>query len=200
MQPQNPDPNFDFMLKDNQASKKRLPLPSLNLPKPAKIILIAIVGLFVLIIIISLLSGRGNISFKDIPGVMARAQETLRVTAVAQQLNFQDPQTATLAATVTDSLSSDKTQLAKYLSNNHVSVSGSQLAADKNSATDLSLQSAAQNNSLDSTYVSYLKDDLAHYETDLQNAYKIAGPNGKALLNNAFDTAKTLLNSPPLKS
>lgn len=200
MQPQSPNPNFDFMLKDGQAAKKRLPLPSLNLPKPAKIILIAVAGLFVLVIIIALLSGRSNGNYKDFPGVLARVQETLRVTALAQQLNLQDPQTQALAATVTDTLSSDKTQISKYLSNNHHSVSAGQLSVDKNSATDVSLQSAAQNNGLDAAYNSYLKDALSRYQTDLQTAYKTAGPNGKVLLNNAYDSVKTLLNSPPLKS
>ncbi len=200
MQPQSPDPNFDFMLKENQAPKKRLPLLPLNLPKPARIALAAIAGLFVLIIVVSLLSSRSNSGFKDFSGVLARCQETLRVTAAAQQLNLQDPQTQALAATVTSALTSDKTQMTKYLSQNHHPISTTQLAADLNKSTDAAFQSAAQNNGLDTAYVSYLKDNLARYETDLQTAYKTAGPNGKALLSNAFNSTKALLDSPPLKS
>lgn len=200
MQPQSPNPNFDFMLKDSQTSKKRLPLPALNLPKPAKFILVAVAGLFILIVVIALLSGRGNGSFKNFDGVLARCQETLRVTAAVQQLNLQDPQTQALAATVSDTLTSDKTQMTKYLANNHFSVSASQLGADLNKSTDTTLQTAAENNGLDAAYVSYLKDALSHYQTDLQTAYQTAGPNGRVLLNHAFDSVKTLLSSPPLKS
>ena len=200
MQPKSPNPDFDFMLKNRQASKKRLPLPSLNLPKPVKIVLAAVAGLLILVVILSLLSGRGNANSKNMISVLARCQETLRVTAVAQQLTFRDPQTQALAATVTDVFSSENAQLSKYLSGNHISASAGQLAVDKNPAIDSSFQSASQNNSLDATYVSYLKNALGLYETDLQTAYKTSGPNGKIILNNAFDSAKTLLNSPPLKS
>ena len=200
MQPQNPNPDFDFMLKDKQAPKKRLTLPSLNLPKPAKIALAVVAAIFVLIIIFSLLSGRGSGSTQDILNVLARDQETLRVTALVQQLSLQDPQTQALAATVSGSLTSDKAQLTSYLAKNHATVSAAQLAADKDPSTDSSLQSASQNNGLDAAYVAYLKNSLAKYETDLQTAYKSAGPNGKILLSNAFDSAKNLLNSAPLKS
>jgi hypothetical protein len=200
MQPQNPNPDFDFMLKNNQAPKKRLPLPSLNLPKPAKIALAVVAGIFVLIIISSLLSGRSSGSTQAIINALARDQETLRVTALAQQLNLRDPQTQALAATVNSTLGSDKAQLAGYLAKNKTKISPVQLAADIDKTSDTSLQSASQNNGLDAAYVSYLKVSLTKYETDLQTAYNSAGPNGKTLLSNAFDSTKALLNSAPLKS
>jgi len=199
MQPTSPDPKFDFMLKNNPQTKRGIHLP--NMPKPVKIILGVVVGLFLLIIISSLLSGRKSGGTQPIINAMARSQEILRVTQLTQQqLPLRDPSTQALAATVFSSLSSDQQQLSSYLALNHTKVSKTLLAADINKTTDSGLQSASQNNNLDSAYVSYLKTNLATYQTDLQTAYKAAGPKGKAILKSAFDSTKTLLTSPLLSS
>jgi hypothetical protein len=199
MQPTSPDPKFDFMLKQNAKPKRGLPLPAL--PKPAKIILAVVGGIFVLVIISSLLSSHKSGGTQPIVNVMARGQEILRVTQLTQQtLPLQDPSTQALAATVYASVSSDEAQLKSYLSKSHIKVSTAALAADTDKTTDSSLQSASQNNGLDSAYVGYLKTALAKYQTDLQTAYKVAGPNGKTILKSAFDSTTTLLASPQLKS
>ena len=199
MQPQSPSPNFDFMLKENQPGKRSLPMP--NLPKPAKIGLAVVGAIILLIIVSSLLSGRNKGSTQPFVGVLARATETLRVTTlVQQQLTLQDPQTQALAATVSAAIASDKQQIASYLAKNHIKASTSQLAVDTDKSTDTSLQTAAQNNGLDAAYVSYLKDALAKYETDLQTAYKTAGVNGQKLLTGSFESTRTLLNSAPIKT
>lgn len=199
MQPQSPNPNFDFMLKDNKAKGRGLPMP--NLPKPAKIALGVVGGLLLLIITSSLLSSRNSGKFQPIVNVLARDQEILRVTTlVQQQLQLQDPTTQAMAATAGGALSSEKVQLLNYLSQNHVKVSNLQLNADADKSTDSNLQTAAQNNGLDAAYASYLKTALATYQSDLQTAYKSAGPNGKNILSGAFDSATAMLKSPPLNS
>jgi hypothetical protein len=197
MQPQSPDPKFDFMLKDNQPAKRGLALP--NMPKPVKIILAAIIGVILLIIIYSLLSGRSSGATQPVINSMARGQETLRVTKLVQQLQPQDPTTQALAATVSAALSSDQAQLKSYLAANHTKPSAALLAADADKSADTQLQSASQNNSLDAAYAAYLKTNLAKYQTDLQTAYQSAGPKGKAILKVAFDSTTTLLSTPPLK-
>lgn len=198
-EPRSPNPDFDFMLKDQPKAKRGLPMP--NLPRPVKIAM-AVAGVLILLIIVaSLLSGRNKGSSQAFAGVLARGQETLRVTQlVQQQLQLQNPQTQALAATVGSALSSDAAQITSYLAKNHIKLSGAQLAADKDSSTDASLQTASQNNNLDGAYVSYLQGALTKYENDLQTAYKSAGPNGKTLLQTAFGSASTLLSAPPLKS
>jgi hypothetical protein len=199
MQPQSPNPNFDFMLKD-QPKPKRSFMP--NLSKPLKIGLAVAGGIILLIIISSLLSGRNNGASQPIIGALARGQEILRVTALLQQppLQLRDPQTQALSATVSSSLSSDQQQLVSYLAKNHTKVNTVQLAADVNKSTDASLQSASQNNNLDSAYITYLKSNLGTYQTDIQSAYKSAGSNGKALLQKSFDSVNTILSSPQLKT
>lgn len=155
MQPKSPSPEYDFILKENQSPKRGLPMPSL--PKPLLIVLAAFLALILIIVIASVLSGRKNNQWLPFEGVLARGQETLRVTKAVQDLKLQDPQTQALAATVSSTLSSDQTQLLSYLARNHVKVASVQLAADTDKTTDASLQAAAQNNNLDAAYVSYVK-------------------------------------------
>jgi hypothetical protein len=198
MQPTSPDPKFDFMLKNNQMAKRGLGLPPMS--KPVKIILGAVLGIFILIIISSALSGRGKGATQPIINAMARGQEILRVTKLTQQqLPLQDPTAQALSATVYSSLSSDQQQLSAYLAANHAKVSTALLAADVDKASDAQLQSASQNNNIDSAYEDYLKTSLPKYQTDLQTAYKSAGPKGKVLLKSAFDSTTTLLSAPQLK-
>lgn len=45
-----------------------------------------------------------------------------------------------------------------------------------------------------------LKSALARYRTDLQNAYKVAGPNGKKLLSGSYDSTQALMGAAPLKT
>lgn len=198
MQPQSPDPKFDFMLKDNQKPKRRLALPGMS--KPVKIILGVVLAVFILIIISSTLSGRNKGATQPIINAMARGQETLRVTHAVQLLNLQDPTTQAVAATTLSSLTSDQQQLKVYLANNHTKLSAALLAADLDKTTDAQMLSASQNNNLDQAYKTYLQQSLTKYQADLQIAFKLAGPKGKTILKNAYDGAGTLLANPPLKS
>jgi hypothetical protein len=195
-QPQSPSPDFDFMLKQNAQPKRSFSMP--NVPKPLKIAGLVVTGIILLIIVLSLFSGGGG--SKPMVGAVARAQETIRVTAIAQQLSLRDPQTQALAATVNSALLSDKQQLVGYLVKNHVKVSTVELAANTDKSNDASLQAAAQNNGLDAAYIAYLKTALAKYQSDLQVAFKSTGPNGKVIINNSFESTRALLNSSPIKS
>lgn len=199
MQPRNPNPNFDFMLKDAPAAKRGSAMPTL--PKPLVIGIGVFLVIIVLIVISSLMSGRKNGSLQPYINVLAREQEILRVTDLAQQqLQLQDPQTQALAATVNSSLSSDQSQLSALLAQNKIKPTPLQLAADTDKTVDAALQSATQNNTLDDAYISYLRGALSKYEAELQTAYKSAGPSGKAILKQAFESTGTLLSAPPLKS
>jgi hypothetical protein len=199
MQPQSPDPQFDFMLNNNPQPKRAVALPAMS--KPVKIVVFTIIAVLILIVISSLLSGRKASGTQSIPSAVAREQEILRVTQLVQtQQTLRDPGTTALAATVTASLSSQQAQITAYLAQSHIKLSKLQLAADTDKTTDAQLQDASQNNQLDSAYKNYLKQALAKYQSELQTAYNSAGPNGKVLLKDAFDSTATLLNNPPLKS
>jgi hypothetical protein len=198
MQPQSPNKDFDFIMKDNPQQSRGSILS--KIPKPAKIATAAVLGIFLLIVIVAIFSGHKKGNTQEIVGVLARGQETLRVTDAVGQLQLKDPQTQALAATVSSTLTSDQSQITNYLAKNHVKVTPQQLASNQDKTTDSSLQTASQNNSLDSAYINYLKAALAKYQSDLQAAYKSAGLNGKAILQESFNSTNTLLATAPLKS
>jgi hypothetical protein len=198
MQPQSPDPQYDFMLKNSPQPKRSLGLPATS--KPVRIAVFVVIAILLLVIISSVLSGHKGGSTQSISSAVAREQEILRVTQLVQtQQTLRDPGTTALASTVTSTLSSQQAQLTAYLAQNHTKLSKLQLAADTDKATDAQLQDASQNNQLDSAYKNYLKQALAKYQSELQTAYNSAGPNGKNLLKDAFDSTATLLNNAPLK-
>ena len=197
MQPQSPNPDFDFMLKNQAQAKRKLGLPAFS--KPVKIGLAVVVAIILLIGLSSVFLKSGGAP-AGLTGALARGAEIQRVTAEVQQLNLQDPSTQALAATVATSLASDQTQFQLYLAKNKSKVSAAQLAADVDKLTDAQMQSASQNNNLDQTYVAYLKQALTQYQSDIQTAYGKAGPNGKVILKNSFDGVSALLSAPPLKS
>jgi len=198
MHPQNPDPKFDFMLKDGPQPKRDLGLSAVN--KPIKIAAAAIIGIVIIIVVSSVLSGRKGNGSQSIIDAIARGHEIVRITQLIQPEQFQDPGTAALAATINSTLSSQQSQLTSYLALSHTKVSNLQLAADTDKSEDAQLQTAAQNGQLDSVYKDYLNQNLAKYQSDLQAAYKSVGPKGKQILQEAFDSNKVLLASAPLKS
>lgn len=200
MQPKSPSPDYDFILKDNPGAGHKFTWSHVH--GRTKITLLVIAAVIILIIIYSVLSGNKGSNWLPFEGAMARGNETLRVTKLVEQppLGLHDPQTQALAATADSVLTSDQQQISSYLSKNHVKVSAAQLATDIDKTTDASLQTAAQNNGLDSAYVTYLRNALTKYQTDLKNALPGAGPNGKKLLSDSIESTRALLNSAPIKS
>lgn len=192
MQP-NGQPNYEFIMKGNQATKKGSSLP--KLPRPAAIALGVVVGLFLIIVISSLLFGGKSSNAQDMINAAARATEIARVSGVAAQA-AQDNPTRSLATTVQATMSSQSAQITHYLKQyKKMAVSTTALVADQNKNTDSQIQTAAQNNNLTSSYKDYLRSNLALYQTDLQTAYKSAGTNGKNLLSGEFNNVQTILNS-----
>jgi hypothetical protein len=198
MQPQSPDPKFDFMLKNNPQSGRSMGLPAMS--KPVKITLAAVTGIVLLIIISSVLSGRNGSGSQSVIAAIARGQEIVRVTQLVQTEQLQDPGTVALATTIASTLSSQQAQLSAYLAQNHTKLSAAQLAADTNKSVDAQMQSASQNGQLDETYKNYLNQSLGRYQSDLDAAYKVVGPRGKQILKDAYDSNKVLLANAPLKT
>lgn len=195
MQPQNPNPNYDFILKDAPAPKSSI------LPKNPIVILIGIVILGMLLVLVygvlSSNKGSGTNSFIDSVG---QAQEISRVSQL-EQPNIKDPNISALAATATAATSSEQAQLSNYLTSHKVKLDPKKLALYKNSSTDTQLSAAAQTNSLDQAYANYLKGALNKYATSLQNSYAATKNNdARAMLSNAFNSTQTILNSAQLKS
>jgi hypothetical protein len=197
-QPASPNPQYDFIMNSGQQPKKGW-LPNLGLPRPVQYGLAAVLVLIVLIISWALLFGGKSGSTQEIISLMARAQEISRVSTLAGQ-QTQDSNTKALAATVNSALGSQETQLKNYLSIAGQKIDSKLLAADQNSAIDTQLQSAVQNNNLESTYINYLSDNLTAYKSSITSEFtKTSSSQLKAILSDAYDSVQTILSSPSFK-
>lgn len=195
MQPSSPTPQYDFILNGGQAPAKK---PLGSLPKPLLIVAGAAILILIIIIWSSLSSGKSTDNTKVVEA-MARAQEISRVSQLVEGQS-KDSNTQALAATVQTTLSSQQAQLNSYLKDHKKKVGDKELAIYKDSGTDGQLQSAALNNSLELTYATYLKNNLAAYNSSLSTAYSSASGSLKSLLGDAYRSNQVILGSPQLKS
>lgn len=204
MPPQNMQPapppaeQFDFMMKDQPKAPGRFSSLLSDVPKPAKIILVAIVGLFLLVILYSLLLGGKTTNTNQLINVAARAQEIARVSTLVQQQSS-SADTKGLASTTSETLYSQQKQLVIYLKSQGIKVDTKKLAVRLDKNTDAQLLAAQQNNNYDQTYFDYLKTNLAAYQNDLTTASKGAGKNAQAILSTANNSVQTLRSAPQLK-
>ncbi len=198
---QNPAPapgQFDFMMKDQPKPPGRFGSLLPSIPRPAKIALAALGGLFVLVIFYALFFGGKTTNTDQLTSVMASAQEISRVSILAQQ-QAKDANTKDLATTTAAVLSSQEQQLRSYLKTRKVKVDSKKLAAKLNKNTDKQLAAALQNNNYDQTYFSYLKTSLTNYQSALGVANKAASLKVQVILKADYDSVAVLLTAPQLK-
>lgn len=198
MQPQNspsPSPQYDFILNDQKQPAKSKWGFLKNLPKPA-LMLVALSALLIVILVVAALS-QGSNQTQPLISAAARAQEISRISKLAGA-QTKDPATMALAATAGSVLGSEQSQLSDYLKATGTDVSSADLLAYQDKNTDGQLTKAAQENKLEQTYASFLKENLTKYKTDLQNASKSAGKNGQTLIDASLKSTDTLLSAPQL--
>lgn len=189
------EPDFDFMLKQ-QAAQKSSMLTTLG--KPMKILFVAVLVLIV-VTFGAMLFNRGAGNGDDVVDLMAQSQEIVRVSQLEEQ-SFKDADTKDLAATTTITMQSSQNQLGSYLKKSGIKYSEKDLAANTNKNADAQLQTAAQNNNLDSAYSAYLKSSLSKYKASLENVYKTAPPQSlKAILEETYISINNLLEAPQFK-
>ena len=205
MPPQNTQPppapapgQFDFMMKDQPKPPGRVGSLLSGIPKPAKIILVAVVGLFLLVILYSLFFGGKTTNADQLVGVAARAQEIARVSTLVQQQSA-NTDTKALASTTSASLSSQQKQLVIYLKSQGIKTDTKKLASRLDKNTDAQLLAAQQNNNYDQTYFNYLKTNLAAYQNNINTVQKGVGKKAQTILSTANTSVQTLLSAPQLK-
>lgn len=187
-------PDFDFIMKSEPKPKRKLSLP--KLPKWAMLAVVGFFLLFLIIIIGSLFSGGGNTP--RLTKVIASATEIARVsTDAAQQSTSTDIKN--IAATTSSALNSQQQQVTAYLISKKVKVNTKKTITGLPSDIDSRLITAAQNNAYDQTYISYLKNSLTTYQQTLQEAFKNASAASKPMLSEAYTSVGVLLNSSQLK-
>lgn len=205
MQPQNsepiapisPNPSYDFIYKD-PPKPKRGPFKLPNMPKPILLLAGAVIALL-LVIIIATVATRGNGNTQAYTQLMSRSQEIIRVSDLVKA-QTKNTDTLSLISTAEAALSSEQSSLSSYLATHGTKVNPKDLTLYLDKTSDDKVQTATQNNNLDSTYAKYLKDQLNSYLSQLQSAHKIAGKNAKIILDNAISSTQTILDSPQLSA
>ncbi|HZP55280.1 MAG TPA: hypothetical protein VFB03_00720 [Candidatus Saccharimonadales bacterium] len=186
-----PTSQFDFMLKEPPKPKQGLSLPSGIAGK----ILVLGVALVVAVLLFVLFFGNKNTGSKQVIDLMAQSQEILRINQL-ENLQFQNSDTKNLSATTSVTLESQQADLAAYLKKVKVKVSSKELVLRFNKNTDTQLQTAAQNNNLDTAYLLYLKNALTSYQSSMKTVYdSTKSKTLRAALQSAFTSDATILKS-----
>jgi len=189
--------NYDFILNDQPRAGRKLPVPSLNNPVA---LISMLLFLTVIIAIGGAILGSKKTKIGGITDVLGQSQEINRVSAeVTPQLTDSDARS--VAATAQSMLTSDQSQIKLYATAHKIKVDPKKLLTYQNSSTDQAMSKALSTNSLDSTYETYLHDALVDYQKSLSAAYDGTKDLGmKSLLQESYQSTKTLLASTPLKS
>jgi type II secretory pathway pseudopilin PulG len=193
MQPQQPSPNYDFIMNPGQAPKpQRFGGGSMA----SRLLLIA-GGLFVLVIIVGivlkLLTGGGGSVNKA--AMLSIAQDQTELIRLAQRGSQDSVSQANKNFSVTLDLGmqSEQTALFNYLSKNGVSFKPNELSLKQSANADQQLNSAKSSSTFDQVYEGIMERQLQAYQRDLQSAYQGAGPNAKKVLSANYDASELFL-------
>jgi hypothetical protein len=194
-----PDSQYDFFMKDGQKpSGSRGPkLPTGNLPR---MLLLGGGGIFVLalvVVIVSSISGKSGGKWQAYINLNYRAQEIVRVSNIVDG-ESKDKNTLDIIATTEAALSSQQNEISAYLANNGAKINPKLANPYQSTAIDNALTAAQQNNTLDSTYLKYLKEKLGLYDSEIKAAALGSGANGISLLKKEQASVQALLASPQL--
>lgn len=195
--PITPSPNYDFIYKEPPKPKRKiLKLPSMS--GPVRLLVGAGVVLIV-VIIFGIIASRGGSDGQKYIELMSRSQEIVRVSNAVKPLT-KNTDTLSLIATAEAALSSEQSSLSNYLSSAGEEVDEKKLTLYLDKTSDDKIETAGQNNNLESTYAQYLKGQLNSYLGQLQSAFKTADQEAKPILESAINSTKALLSSPQLSA
>jgi hypothetical protein len=195
-QPKPGGQSYDFIFANQpKAGRKIMP----ELPRPV-LIIGAVLVLIILLIVFGSLLGKQKSKTTGLSDVLGQAQEITRVSQM-EEAKLQDPALLSLLNTTDLTLTSDQTALSKYMSAHKYTVDKTKVSSYKNSQTDSAMDSAAQNNNLDSVYLTYLRSNLNIYAADLKAAYAGTTDAGlKKILKEAYASVQVLMATSPLNA
>jgi len=156
----------------------------------------AVGGLLVLLIIFVIIKGLlgGSNNFTAFVGVAQDQQELIHLVAGTSQQTNITAADQNFAATAQLSLTSSRSALISYLTNNRQKVSTKVIDLKVSSATDSQLADAVSAGTYDQTFQQIMKGQLTTYLSDLKQAYKqTSGKRGHALLNDDYNQAQLLV-------
>jgi hypothetical protein len=197
MQSEQPKSDYEFILNQNQKPPTSGGLIPRNLSKPVLIVISAVI-LMVVLIILGTVLGSHNKKTPGLTEVVGLSQEISRVSA--EQTGLKDASVIALATTSKNTLASDQAQFKSYAAKHKIKLDKKKLDAYQNKSVDSQLSSAAQNDNLDSAYITYMRLALQQYSSSLTSAFNSTSDNSlKAILKDSYTSTQVQLTSAPLK-
>ena len=187
--------DYKFILEDKPKSRFSLRLP--NAPKAVLIPVGILFALILLIVVSSILSGRGKGAYVKLSDVVAQQQEITRVNRLIDPYT-KDTNLKALATTVNVTLAGSQSKLTGYFVKNHYKLQPQKLNARRRAETDSDFKNAYLNNRFEPVYYDRLKQNLKDYQANMQTVRPQVGPNGQKILDEATANVKVLLTAPEL--
>ncbi|MDB5163386.1 MAG: hypothetical protein JWS12_3 [Candidatus Saccharibacteria bacterium] len=185
MPPENPAPNYDFIL-NHPAPKKSL----FGGGKSQRTILVVVGGLVLVLFIVlgfMILGNVGKGNTQDLIAVTQQQNEVSRIAKKAALVAAASSSTRGKAETIALSVDTSKQQFLAALKKHRVKVSAKELALKQSAETDTKLTAAAESNTFDKVFSEVITQDLKDYQQALKTAYDHSpSGNDKQLLNTTF--------------
>lgn len=189
-----PEQQFDFIMNPDQPVKKSGLLGG-GSSLPTRLALGSgglLVLLIILIVLKNLLGGSANLT--PFVAVAQQQQELIHLATAAQQQQDLSVTNQNSAITTQLTIASSQSNLLAYLKQNKTKINAKQLGLKISATTDTQLTTAESAGTYNQTYQTVMQNELSIYMSGLQQAYKTAGKNGRALLTDEFNQAKLLKN------
>jgi hypothetical protein len=195
-QQQPPDPTggtYDFIMNNEGKGKIKASLPRLN-PRLNKIML-GVAGLFIIIILLSVVSSSGGkANSVQLLSVAQDQAEILHLVVGASQQPDISTSNQNFVATTDLVVSSSNNSLLTYLQKDGYKFSQQQLNFRISKTIDSEISTAETAGTFNQTFASIISSQLSSYMNDLNKAYNVtSGTHGKALLVSDYKQVKLLI-------
>jgi hypothetical protein len=190
--------NFDFIMNAGQQPKSSLISLSFgngsSMIKRIALLSGSLFGLLIIFIIFKSLIGGSSVNWTAFVSVAQDQQELIHLSGEALQQQGLSNLSQNLSATAQVSVSSSQSTMLQYLTENKKKVSTKEVGLKVSPTLDSQLTSAATNGDYDQVYQQIMQSQLTTYSSDLNSAYKTAGPKGRSLLTSDYKQARLMLN------
>lgn len=199
MQPNGPT-QYDFIMNDAPKKKGLFSFGGFGGRQRILAIIIAVgVGLCVVVLLFSLLTGGSNTT-TELVSLAQEQTELIRVANVGID-KARTTEGKNLAVTASLSVTSSRTKVMALLAKQHKKLKDKQLALKQSANTDKALETAALNNRFDETFIQTMNDSLQKYQAHLKQIYDMSkSKSEKEVLNEAYGGAALMITGTAAKS
>lgn len=191
MEPQAPQPDYNFILNPETPPKKAVIGGNSTAVRLAVVAGGLVVLAIIALVIMKLLSSGSGF---DKPSLLSVAQDqTAILQTITGSQNLTNADLKNAVATTKLTISTQQSELLGYLSNHKFKPNDKVLALKVSAQTRKQLLDAQASSSLDDTLKTILNDQLSNYQKDLSIAFNKAGPAGKKILKSHYEQNVMLL-------